>query len=188
MNLDARLKKVETIAEKRLRADFCLCVLDQELSAIFLRFLADRGVAHESENPFVVTKPCAICLREVSCDLTMINEEERAAWHRLANWTCDRWDEKRRTGRIPEVPEEIARLEKWLRRRCRAADERAFGKHAYAAVMFAYRRAKELFPFAADCIDEGMREYDEAGTGDPNEPAPPAREGTAPEPDESEWA
>jgi len=162
MNLDARLKKVEEQTQERMRADFCLCVMDKKLSAIFWRFLGGRGVVYAPENPYVVTQPCAICQREVSCDLTVLNEEERAVWHRLTSWVRDGWKEKRITGRNPEVPEEFANLEKWLNRRCRAAEERVFGKHYRAAVTFAYRQGKELFPFAADWIDDEMRKYNEA--------------------------
>jgi|SRR5262245_7505819 len=172
MTFDARLKKVEEQAQTRMMADFCLCVLDREVGRAFQNYLSARGVVYESENPCIVTQPCAICQCEVSCDLTMLNEEEKAAWRRLTTWVGDGWEQKRRTGRNPEVPEEFARLEKWLRRRCRAAEEMVFGKHCYAAMMFAYRQTKELFPFAAEWIDKAMREYDEAGTGDLNEPKP----------------
>jgi hypothetical protein len=41
--------------------------------------------------------------------------------------------------------------------------DRVFGKHGRAAAMFAYRHAKEMFPWAADYIDSMMREYDEIG-------------------------
>ena len=113
MNFDARLKKVEEQAQEQVRAGFCPCVLDEELSAIFRGFLSDRGVVYEPENPYIVTQPCAICRREVSWDLTTLDEEERAAWLRVSKFVRDGWEEKRRTGRTPEIPEEFARLGKW---------------------------------------------------------------------------
>ncbi|HKA21745.1 MAG TPA: hypothetical protein VKN18_25935 [Blastocatellia bacterium] len=158
MNLDARLKKVEEQAQERVMAEFCVCVLNRQLSASFREYLAARGVAYAPENPYIVTRPCGICLGDTSYDLTPLDDEERDAWHRLADWA----DERRMAGLRPEIPEEIARLIKWLRQRCRAADERVFGKHCYAAVMFAYHRANERFPFASDLIDEEMRKHDEA--------------------------
>jgi len=142
MNLDARLKKVEERAQERMMANFCLCVLDRELSAIYRQYLAVRGIVYELEDPYIVESSCTICGGAMSADLTQLNEEERDVRHRLADLTKAGWAERRRTGRPPEIPEEFTKLEKWLRRRYRMAEERMFGKHGYAASMFAYRRAK----------------------------------------------
>lgn len=107
MNLDARLKKAEEQTEERLRADFCLCLMDQEGGKAYWSYLAARGVVYEPENPYIVTHSCPICDRERRGDLTVLNEEERAVWHRLTDWVAEGWKQKRRTGRNPEIPVEF---------------------------------------------------------------------------------
>jgi hypothetical protein len=143
----------------------------------FDSYLRARGVVYEPENHCIMGRPCVICGRDLSHNLTNLDEQERAVWLRLNDWVRAGWEAKRRTGRPPEVSDEWVRLEKWMRRRSRAADERVFGKHCHAAVIFGYRRAKELFPFAAEWADEAIRAHEEAGTGDLYEPPP----------DESKW-
>jgi hypothetical protein len=163
MNLDARLKKVEATAQERIMADFCLCVLGREMNAALRQYLEARGVEYAPENPYIVERHCPICGREALHELTLLDDEERAVWHRLADWASDGWKEKRRTNRNPEIPEEIPRLQKWLRKRWRAKEDRIFGKkNFHAATIFAYRRAKVLFPFAAEYIDEQFRDYEES--------------------------
>src|SRR5262245_7731786 len=136
MNLDARLKKVEEHAQERVMADFCLCKLDEAANMAFDSYLRARGVVYEPENPCIVGRPCAICGRDLSHNLTNLDDQERAVWLRLNDLTRSGWEEKRRTGRPPEVSDEWVRHEKWMRRRSRAADERAFGKYCHAAVIF----------------------------------------------------
>jgi len=138
-------------------------MLDRELNAAFHDYLSARGVVYEPESPCVVERPCLICGAVIEDNLGLLDEEERAVWHQLADCASARWDEKRRTGRYPEISEEVLSLEKWLRRRFRAKVDRVFGKHGRAAAMFAYRRAKKRFTFASDLIDEELRRYEEAG-------------------------
>jgi hypothetical protein len=129
--------------------------VDQVVSNTCNECLAARGVVYMPEHPYIVTRSCPGRQRERQCILTALGEEEGAACYPIADWLDAEWHKWRASGyrRKPEVPEEIRRLEKWLQRRTLEADKRVFGEHIRGAIMYGYRRAKEMFPGATDYIE-----------------------------------